>query len=147
MTKELRKAIMLRSKQKNIFNKDKTHFNWQKYKHQRNFCLNLLRKTKTQYFVKLNVKDVADNKLLWKKVKSHFSGKGSNSTKTTLVEKDMIITDEKQIANITNEHFVSITKKVSLKPSISSKDSDSHFFHNHISIKKIKEIYPEIVRE
>ena len=46
MTKELRKAIMLRSKLKNIFNKNKTHFNWQKYKHQRNFCLNLLRKTK-----------------------------------------------------------------------------------------------------
>ena len=45
MTKELRKAIMLRSKLKNIFNKIKTQFNWQKYQ-QRNFCLNLLRKTK-----------------------------------------------------------------------------------------------------
>ena len=41
MAKELRKAIMLRSKLKNILNKDKTHFNWQKYK----------------YFAKLNVKD------------------------------------------------------------------------------------------
>ena len=40
MTKKLRKAIMLGSKLKNIFNKSKTHFNWQKYKHQRNFCLN-----------------------------------------------------------------------------------------------------------
>ena len=57
----------------------------------------------------------------------------------------MIITDEKQIANIMNEHFVSTTKKLSKKPSISSKDSDSDFFHDHISIKKIKEIYPEIV--
>ena len=34
----------------------------------------------------------------------------------------MIITDEKQINNIMNEHFLSITKKLSLKPSISSKD-------------------------
>ena len=110
MTKELRKAIMLRSKLKNIFNKNKTHFNWQKYKHQRNFCLNLLRKTKKQYFAKLNVKDVADNKLFWKNVKPYFSDKGSNSTKITLVEKDIIITDEKQIANIMNEHFVRITK-------------------------------------
>ena len=41
--------------------------------------------------------------------------------------------------------FVSITKSWVLKPSISSKDSDSDFFHGHISIKKIKEIYPEIV--
>ena len=111
MTKELKKAIMLRSKLKNIFNKNKTHFNWQKYKHQRNFCLNLLRKTKKQYFAKLNVKDVADNKLFWKNVKPYFSDKCSNSKKITLVEKDIIITDEKQIANIMNEHFVSITKK------------------------------------
>ena len=53
MTKELRKAIILQSKLENFFNKDKTHFGWQKYK-QRNICLNLL--TKKQYFGKLNVK-------------------------------------------------------------------------------------------
>ena len=52
MTKELRKAIML-SKLKNIFNKDKTHSNWQKYKHQRKFCLNLLRKTKKTIFCQI----------------------------------------------------------------------------------------------
>ena len=57
----------------------------------------------------------------------------------------MIITDENQITNIMNEHFVSIAKKLSLKPSISSKDSDSDFFHDHISMKKMEEIYPEIV--
>ena len=86
MAKELRKAIMLRSKLKSILNKDKTHFNWQKYKHQRNFCLSLLRKTKkTQHSAKLNVKDVADNKLSWKNVKPYFSDEGSNSTKITLV--------------------------------------------------------------
>ena len=101
--------------------------------------------TKKQYFVKLNVKDVADNKMIWKNVKLHFSDKSSNSANITLVQKDMIITDEKQIASIMSEHFVSITKKLSLKPSISSKDSNSDFFHDHISIKKIKEIYPEIV--
>ena len=39
-----------------------------------------------------------------------------------------------------NEHFVSITK-----PSICSKNSNSRVFHDHISIKKVKEIYPEIV--
>ena len=133
MTKELRKVIMLRSKLKNIFNKNKTHFNWQKYKHQRNFFLNLLRKTKKQYFVKLNVRDVAENKLFWKNVKPYFSDKGSNSTKITLV------------ANIMNENFVSITKRLSLNPSTSSKNSNSDVFHDHISIKKIKENYPEIV--
>ena len=59
MAKELRKAIMLRSKLKNILNKDKTHFNWQKYK----------------YFAKLNVKEVTDNKLFSKNVKPYFTDK------------------------------------------------------------------------
>ena len=54
----------------------------------------------------------------------YFSDKGFNSTKATLVEKYMIITDEKQIANVMNGDFVSITKKLSLKPTISSKDSN-----------------------
>ena len=80
-----------------------------------------------------------------KNVKPYFGDKSSNSKKITLVEKDMVITDEKQIANIMNEHIVSITEKLSLKPSISSRDSDSDFCHDHSSIKKIKDIYPEIV--
>ena len=63
-----------------------------------------------------------------------------------LVEKGIAITDEKKITNIINEHFVGIAKMLSLKPSISSKDSNSDFFHDHISVKKIKEIYPEIVQ-
>ena len=42
------------------------------------------------------------------------------------------------------EHFVTITKKLSSKPSISPKDSDLHFLHDHISVKNIKEIYPKI---
>ena len=45
-----------------------------------------------------------------------------------------------------NERFVSITKKLSFRPSISSKGSNSiFFFHDHISIKRMKEIYPKIV--
>ena len=44
-----------------------------------------------------------------------------------------------------NEHFVCITKKLRLKPSIFSEDSNSDFFHDYVSIKKIKEIYSEIV--
>ena len=91
-----------------------------------------LKKDEKQYFAKLNVKDVADNKLFWKNVKPYFSDKGSYSTKITLVEKDKIITDEKPIANIMSEHFVSITKKLSLKPSNSSKNSNSDVFHDHI---------------
>ena len=53
----------------------------------------------------------------------------------------MIITDEKLIFN---SILLALQKKLSLKPSISSKDSDSNFCHDHINIEKIKEVYPEI---
>ena len=54
---------------------------------------------------------MADNKLFWKNVKPYFSDKGSNLTKLMLLEKDTILTEEKQIANAMNEHFVRIQKR------------------------------------
>ena len=80
-----------------------------------------LKKVQKQYFAKLRVKDVAENKLFWRNVKPYFTDKGPNSIKIAPVKKDMIITDEKQIAKIMKEDFVTITKNLSLKPSISSK--------------------------
>ena len=62
MTKALRKAIMHRSKLKNIFHKTRAKEDWNNYKKQRNFCVNLLRNTKKDYFQKLNIKDLTDNK-------------------------------------------------------------------------------------
>ena len=47
MTKPLRKAIMHHSRLKNVFNKNhRTSKSWGSYRKQRNFCENLLRKTK-----------------------------------------------------------------------------------------------------
>ena len=49
MLKALGKAIMHRSKLKNIYNKYRTDDNWANYKKQRNFCVNLFRETKKIY--------------------------------------------------------------------------------------------------
>ena len=35
---------------------------WENYKKQRNFCTNLLKKTKSEYISNLNIKDLKDNK-------------------------------------------------------------------------------------
>ena len=94
MAKKLRKGIMKRSKLKNNFNKNRNHENWCKYKTQRNYCVNLLRKSKKQYFSNINISDVADSKSFWKSVKPDFSNKGLNSNKITLVENDAIITND-----------------------------------------------------
>ena len=114
MTKDLRKQIMVRSKLRNIFNKNRNFKNWCKYKCQRNLCLNLLRKTKKSFYKNLDEKRVSDNKVFWEKVKPSFSDKGVNSSKITLVEKNSIIVDEKKIANIINNYFINITKTLNL---------------------------------
>ena len=62
MTKQLRKAILLRSKLRNRLNKYKTYDANQAYKLQRNLCTSLLRNTKKQFFEKLNPSDISDNK-------------------------------------------------------------------------------------
>ena len=80
MTKTLRKAIVHRSKFKNIYNKKWTNDNWANYKKQRNFCVILLRKTKTGYYypVTLNIRDLSDNRKFWKTIKPYFTDKGLN---------------------------------------------------------------------
>ena len=115
MTKDLRKQIMVRSKLRNIFKKNRNYENWCKCNRKRNLCLNLLRKTKKSFYKNLDEKQVSDNKVFREKVKPFFSDKGVNSSKITLVEKNSIIVEDKKIANIMNNYFINITKTLSLK--------------------------------
>ena len=91
MTKTLRKAIMHRSRLKYIYIyiyiRKRNDKYWGKYKKQRNFCVDLLRKTKTEYFKNLNVKDLSDNRKFWKTIKLYFTNKGLNPNKLLLKEK------------------------------------------------------------
>ena len=100
MTKNLRKQIMVRSKLRNNYNKNRNDENWCKYKRQRNLCLNLLLKTKQKFYKAFDEKQVSDSKTFWKNVKPFSSDKGVNSSKITLVGKNAIIVDEEKIANI-----------------------------------------------
>ena len=103
MSKALRKTIMQRSKLKNIYNKYRTEDNWANYKKQRNFCVNLLPKTKAEYFQKLNVKDLSDNRKFWKTITPFFSNKGLNSRKLMLKKQPTYCTG-KRVSHC-NEYF------------------------------------------
>ena len=81
---------MHRSKLKNIYNETRANEDWDNYKKQRNFCVNLLQNTKKDYF-KLNIKNLTDNKKLWKTIKPFFSNKGLNSNKLILREKVSVV--------------------------------------------------------
>ena len=88
---------MVRCKLKNKYNKNRTGENWDSYKKQRNFCVNLLRKTKKDYFNDLNIKNITDNM-------PYFSNKGLNSSSLILSEKNKIVTNDQDIANIVNNY-------------------------------------------
>ena len=88
MTKNLRKQIMAQSKLRNNYNKDRNYEDRCKYKCQRNLCLNLLRKTKKNFYKALDEKQVSDSKAFWKNVKPFFNDKGVNSSKITLMGKN-----------------------------------------------------------
>ena len=53
MTKSLRKAIMLRSKLRNRYNKSRTSENLNNYHKQRNLCVKLLKSAKNEYYNKI----------------------------------------------------------------------------------------------
>ena len=110
---------MHRSKFKNCFNKCHTYENWCNYKTQRNYCVSFLKKTK-QYFKNLNLNDITD---------------------------ELVLISEKEIANTINNYFTNITKHLNLKPHTASNTMDieqiTSAFNNHVSIKKIRGIFPE----
>ena len=91
MTRGLRKSIMLRSYLKKKFDNNKSEENSKKYKQQRNYCVKRLRKTKIEYYQKMDVNKVNDNKMFWKAMKRRFSNKCKTASTVILTEGDMII--------------------------------------------------------
>ena len=69
MSKALSKEIMTRTRLRNNFLNDRSEVNKRKYSKQRNSCVSLLRKSKSEYFGNLNEKKIGDNKTFWKTIK------------------------------------------------------------------------------
>ena len=102
MNKDISKAIMNRTRLRNRFLKSRSFEDKAAYNKQRNYCVSLVRKTKTDYYNNLDHKKVVDNKLLWKYIKPHFSDKSSSFNDITLVEKDLITDQNEEIAKTFN---------------------------------------------
>ena len=112
MTKALRKAMMHRKKLRNRYIKRRTEENLNAFKKQRNFCVKLLRKTKSDYYRNLNLRDLTDNRKFWKTVKLVFSNEIQTSSSVTLIEDGKMITDDAKIAEIFNHYFANITESL-----------------------------------
>jgi len=148
VTKELRKAIMKRSRLKQKFMKTKSDISKIAYKKQRNICVALVKKSKRTYFANLDTKSIQDNKKFWKNVSPLFSNKIRSKPKITLIENEKIITNENEIAETFNEYFSNIVKNLNISrdpkhiSKTTQKDSvlqSVEMFAKHPSIISIKD--------
>ena len=153
MNRALRKAIMERSKLRNIFRRSKLHSDLLAYRRQRNRVCKLNKNSRKAYF-----ESVASNpnfnssQNFWSICKPFFSDKHTVSEKVFLVHNDEIISNDSVTAKIFNSYFNDITKNLNLKswdpgsyisyPNDPVRNAISKFEH-HPSILKIKEVFGE----
>ena len=147
MNRALRKATMLRSRLKNRYNKSPTVEHWEAFRKQRNLCVKLFRTEKRNFYKKLNISDITDNKKFWKTVKPVLSDKGRSNSKINLIEDEKIISNDKEVAETLNNYFVTVTDSLGITENsevISSTEGASDpiekaqlKYSNHPSIKKI----------
>ena len=72
-------------------------------------CVNLLRKSKKQYFSNIDIKNVTDNKRFWKIIRPTFSNKCKTTNTIILVEDEKLLQAKKSIANTFNNYFTDVT--------------------------------------
>ena len=115
VTKELRKPIMLRTRRRNIYLKQRTETTKVAYNRQRNECVSILKQSKKSYFERLDTKFVKDNKKFWKRISPLFSNKIKSKEKITLVENDEIISSDIEVAKTFQNFFSSIVKNLNIQ--------------------------------
>ena len=151
MNRALSKEIMTRTRLRNNFLKDRSEENKRKYSKQRNYCVSLLRKSKSDYFGNLNEKNISDNKTFWKTIKPFLSDKITSTQKITLIDKEEIIIGDNNTAEVLNTFFSSIVSNLKIDGYSNSDPLANNIrdpvlkcivkYRNHSSILAIGELY------
>ena len=149
MIKDLRAAIMQRSKLRQTFLKKRTNDSKHFCNMQRNVCVSLLRKTKRDYFKQLNNKVVSGNMKFWQTVSPLFSEKAFPKETVILKDNSRTITNNHEPAETFNTFFSNITQNlnidrnlVEIRQTFNTSDPVSNTikeYEKHPSINKIKE--------
>ena len=121
------------------------------YNEQRNRCVKLVRSAKKAHYGNLSIKNVNDNKKLWKIVKPLFSENVNTNENITLIENNNIISPETEIAEKLNVFFSNIVEELNIKvkedllcdvsdiKGLVERAIQKH--KNHPSIQRIKETF------
>ncbi len=116
MNQQLQKAIYTRSRLKKRLNKNPTQENRRKFKKQRNKCVSLRKKAMKTHFKEATKNGTLSNKEFWDLVKPFLSNKGGlTSSDISLVKNDTVVTDDQELTEIFNDHYVNIVEKSSGK--------------------------------
>ena len=155
ITKDLRKAIYTRSRLKSKYIKNPSEVNEKLYKRQRNKCVSIRKKSMKQYFSNITSKGTVTNTEFWKTMKPFLTNKGCLDNSDIMLRGDNeMITDDKRLAKLFNEHYINIIERSSgLKPEktvCQNEDFDKKMvlhniirkYENHSSITKIKNSMP-----
>ena len=118
ITKDLRKAIYTRSRLKSKYIKNSSEVNEKLYKRQRNKCFSIRKKSMKQYFFNNTSKGTVTNREFWKTMKLFLLSKGCFDNSDIMLRGDNeMITDDKRLAKLFNEHYINIIERSSgLKP-------------------------------
>ena len=150
MNRGLRKAIMKRTRLRNVYFRTNLLSDKQAYQRQRNYVCNLNRKIRRDYFDSVASTNSSSRHHFWNICKPFFSDKHTVSEKILLIHDDEIISNDSVTAKLFNDYFNDITKGLNLKswepdsgePLTNDPIVDAIAkFSTHPSILKIKEVY------
>ena len=139
----LRKSIYKKCMLRNKYFKDKSSYNWEQYKAQRNLVTSIRRNSIRDYFRKRT--DTINNDF-WKTMKPFLSDKGkTGNDEIILRERDELLTDQVDVCNTFNEYYTTVVSNIGfddvIPKSLTSHNLISHIlgkYSNHPSIMKIK---------
>ena len=115
MNYTLSKAIILRTKLRKKFLKNRSNENKINYVKQGNHYVSFLRKIKRECCSSLDEKNICDNKTFSKTVKPMSSKKIKSNERITLIENDEIIKNEKRTSKVLNAFFSNIVQSLDIQ--------------------------------
>ena len=123
MTKKLRKAIMNRSRHTNKYNKWRSRENFLKLEESRKIVKELTFSAKKDFFKSASEDGIMTNKKFWKIMKPLMTNKGVLSSNAIIIEENnKLISDEKELVEIFNDHYINIVENTLGKKPISLGD-------------------------
>ena len=112
MNREFQKEIYVRSRLRNKYWVEPSAENKAAYKKQRNKCVKIRRESIKRYMDKILEKGIETNKSIWNFIKPFMTNKGMIANKDiTLIDGKNVITDEYELSQIFNKHYINIVEK------------------------------------